>query len=99
MGDCASDACSGEVEATLTGLYPYAGVSLSERLSVWAAAGRGTGEVTLSPNGSTALSADLTMSMGAAGMRSEVLRPAGGDGLALAITGDARFTRSSSEAA
>ena len=99
VGDCASDACSGEVEATLTGLYPYAGVSLSERLSLWAAAGHGTGEVTVRPDGSAALSADLTMSMGAAGMRSEVLRPAGGDGLALAMTGDARFTRTSSEAA
>ena len=99
MGDCASDDCSGEVEATLTGLYPYAGVSLSERLSLWAAAGHGTGEATLSPDGSAALSADLTMSMGAAGMRSEVLRPVDGDGLALAVTGDARFTRTSSEAA
>ena len=98
MGDCASDACSGEVEATLTGLYPYAGVSLSERLSVWVAAGRGTGEVTLQHDESVALSADLTMSMGAAGMRSEVLRPADGDGLALAVKGDARFTRTSSEA-
>ena len=99
MGDCASGNCGGEVESTLTGLYPYAGVSLSERLSLWAAAGHGTGEVTLSPEGSAALSADLTMSMGAAGMRSEVLRPADGDGLALAVTGDARFTRTSSEAA
>ena len=98
MGDCTSGACGGEVEATLTGLYPYAGVSLSERLSMWATVGHGTGEMTLTPDGSAALSADLTMSMGAAGMRSEVLTPAGGDGLALAVKGDARFTRTSSEA-
>ena len=81
VGNCTSGNCSGEMEATLTGLYPYAGVSLSERLSVWAAAGHGTGEVTMRPDGSAALSADLTMSMGAAGMRSELLQPANGDGL------------------
>ena len=98
IGNCTSGNCGGEVEATLTGLYPYAGTSLSERLSVWVAAGHGTGEMTMRPDGSAALSADLTMSMGAAGMRSEVLQPANGDGLALAVKGDARITRTSSEA-
>ena len=90
--------CGGSIEATLTGLYPYAGVTLSDRLSVWAAAGHGAGEVTVRPDGSTARTADLAMTMGAAGMRSEVLRPADGAGLALAVKGDARFTRTESEA-
>ena len=101
-GDCAPN-CGGAIDATLTGLYPYAGVDLTERLSLWAAAGHGSGEVTVTPeapgggNG-TGLSADLSMSMGAAGMRSEVLRPEDGEGLALAVKGDARFTRTSSDA-
>ena len=90
--------CGGAIEAVLTGLYPYAGLDLTERLSVWAAAGHGSGEVTVTPEGEAGLTADLTMSMGAAGMRSEVLRPVDGDGLALALKGDARFTRTSSEA-
>ena len=98
MDDCASGDCGGEIEATLTGLYPYAGLNLSERLSVWAAAGHGTGEVTLTPDGSAALSADLTMSMAAAGMRGEVLEPGDDDGFALAVKGDARFSRTSSDA-
>ena len=95
--------CGGAIEATLSGLYPYAGLDLTERLSVWAAAGHGSGEVTVTPeapgggNG-TSMTADLTMSMGAAGMRGEVLRPESGDGLALALKGDARFTRTSSDA-
>ena len=97
-GNCTIGDCGGEVEASLTGLYPYAGVSLSERLSVWVAAGHGAGDVTVRPDESAALSADLTTSMGAAGIRSEVLTPADGDGLALAVKGDARFTRISSEA-
>ena len=87
---------SGEVEATLTGVYPYGGVTLSDRVSAWAAAGYGSGDVTVTPDGQTPMTADLTMSMGAAGMRSEVLKPETGDGLALAVKGDARFTRTSS---
>ena len=89
--------CAGAIEATLTGLYPYAGVDLSERLSVWLAAGHGGGEVRVAPEGGAALTADLTLSMGAAGMRSEVLRPEGGEGLALAVKADGRFTRTSSD--
>ena len=88
----------GSIEATLSGLYPYAGMDLTERLSVWAAAGHGSGEVTVTRDGEGGLTADLTMSMGAAGLRSEVLRPEGSDGLLLALKGDARFTRTSSEA-
>ena len=40
-GGCDADpgpsGCAGEVEATLTGLWPYGGLQLSERLSAWAA--------------------------------------------------------------
>ena len=90
--------CGGAIEATLSGLYPYAGVDLTDRLSVWAAAGWGAGEVTVTPDGRAGLTADLSMSMGAAGARSDVLAPEGGEGLALAVKGDARFTRTSSDA-
>ena len=90
---------SGELEATLTGVYPYAGLTLTDRLSGWAAGGYGAGEVRVRPEGQAAMSADLTMTMGAAGMRSELLTPESGDGLALALKGDARFTRTSSSKA
>ena len=90
--------CAGAIEAVLSGLYPYAGVTVGERLSVWAAAGYGAGEVTVTPEGGAGLTADLTMAMGAAGLRSEVLRPVDGNGLSLALKGDARFTRTSSDA-
>ena len=97
-GECDLN-CAGSIDATLSGLYPYAGVDLTDRLSVWAAAGWGAGEVTVTPDGEAGLTADLSMSMGAAGARSEVLRPEGGEGLAVAVKGDARFTRTSSDAA
>ena len=109
-GDCNSNAstsetgyrgpsrCSGEVEATLTGVWPYAGLKLTDRLSAWAAAGYGAGELKLTPGGESPFTADLTMAMGAAGMRGEVLTPPPDGGLALALKGDARFTRTASEA-
>ena len=91
--------CSGEVESTLTGLWPYAGFRLTDRLSAWAAAGYGTGELRLMPGGNSGpFTADLTMAMGAAGLRGEVLVPPPEGGLALAVKGDTRFTRTQSKA-
>ena len=98
-GSCAEGNCGGRIEAELTGLYPYAGAALTDRLSVWLAAGHGAGEVTVRPDGVAPFAADLAMSMGAAGVRSEVLKPADTGGLALALKGDGRFTRTESEAA
>ncbi len=90
--------CGGTVAATLGGLYPWAGAVLGERVSVWAAAGVASGRVTVTPDGSPALTAGLGMSMGAAGLRSEVLKPSGGDGFALAFETDARVTATRSDA-
>ena len=97
-GDPGASRCSGEVEATLTGVWPYGGLQLTDRLSAWAAAGYGAGEMRLTPGGGSPFTADLTMAMGAAGLRGEVLTPPPGGGLALAVKGDARFTRTASEA-
>ena len=109
-GGCTADDntvvnCAGEVEATLTGVWPYAGLKLTDRLSAWAAAGYGAGELKLTPGGETngsvtdgPFTVDLTMAMVAAGMRGEVLTPPPEGGLALAVKGDVRFTRTASEA-
>ena len=98
-GSCGEGNCGGEIEAELTGLYPYAGAALTDRLSVWLAAGYGAGEVTVRPDGVAPFMADLSMSMGAAGLRSDVLKPADAGGLSLALKGDGRFTRTESDAA
>ena len=42
---------SGEVESTLTALFPYARYALSERVSVWGMAGYGEGTLTVTPVG------------------------------------------------
>ena len=89
----------GAVEASLTAAVPYAALEASERLKVWGAAGYGSGEVTLKPAMGGALTSDITWTMAAAGARSALLGPPRGEGsgLALALTSDALWARTSSE--
>ena len=93
------EAESGEIEATLTGVYPYTGLVVHERLSVWAVAGYGTGDLTLKPEGGGSVETGLSLTMAAAGVRSEALRAPEASGLSLAVKGDVRVTRVSSDAA
>ena len=89
----------GEVEASLTAAVPYAAIQASERLKLWGAAGYGTGEVTLKPDlGGRALTADISWTMAAAGLRGDVIAPPKeGSGPALAVTSDALWARTSSD--
>ena len=88
---------TGAVESALTGVYPYLGHDLTERVSVWGMAGVGEGTLTLTPEGQDAIETDMDMTMGTAGIRGEVLRPAQVHGLSLAIEADALATRTTSE--
>ena len=88
----------GRVEASLTAALPYASVQASERLTLWGAAGYGSGEVTLETAMDGRYKADTTWRMAAAGLRGELLgAPAEASGPALAVTSDALWTRTSSE--
>ncbi len=93
--DGAVRAGDGTVEATLTAVLPYAAVQASERLKLWGAAGYGTGDVTLKTEMGGVLTSDITWTMGAAGMRGDVI--AAQEGPALAVTSDALWARTSSE--
>ena len=86
-------ASSGYIEATMTAVTPWAGYAVSDRLSVWGAAGRGTGDLTVKPAGGAALSADLGMTLATAGARA---RLAEGDGPRLDAVADARWVRTTS---
>ena len=89
---------AGAVSSTLTGLHPWARYAVSERLSVWGAAGYGAGTLTLEPEGGTPMKADLSLALAAAGGRGELLEaPGDAGGRALALVGDAMFVRTESE--
>ena len=97
-GSYDGEAGAGTVESTLTGVFPYVGVDLSERLTAWAAAGLGLGGLTLTPTGALVLESDLTLLLGALGARGRLVEPAGASGFSLAIETDAYWTRTSSGA-
>ena len=94
----------GRVEATLTGLYPWGRLALSERAEVWGAAGYGTGELAVTPKrpetdeDDATIRTDLTLRMAAAGLRG-VLVDGGSDDFTLAAKSDALIVRTASDAA
>ena len=90
---------SGDVESTLTGIFPYGRYAVNERLSLWGVAGYGAGTQTLTPEGVAPIEADLNLGMVAAGARGELLAAAESDGVELAVKSDALFVRTASEAA
>ncbi len=86
------------LEASVTGLYPYVGYKLTDRVSVWGATGYGKGELSLTPDGGEAIDTDLSLWMAAAGARSELLKRTGPDGPALALDADGLLVRTSTPA-
>ena len=88
---------TGEVESTLTALFPYARYALSERVSVWGMAGYGEGTLTLTPEGQAPMRPDMDLVMGAVGARG-VLVEGGTEGPTLAAKSDAFAVRTSTDA-
>ena len=89
---------SGKVKSSVTGIYPYAGNDLSEKFSVWAVAGYGSGEmgVTLPGEGERS-SADIDIKMAAAGARGDLVSGANEAGIGVSVEMDTLFVRTTSE--
>ena len=94
---------AGKAKATLTGVYPYLYYGLNELVSVWGAAGFGSGTLSLRLNdleseAKLESKANVASRMGAAGVRRELLYPAENWGVSAALKADALFTRTASDA-
>ncbi len=74
----------GRLETTLNGVYPYGRWTLDNGLELRAVLGAGQGEARHQPQGSEAMSSDLSMWMGSFGLR-RPLAPADGFDLALRL--------------
>ena len=98
-GGACDAGCAGEVESTLTGVYPYARYRVSGTFSLWGAVGHGQGEMTLTPGGSSPVEADVAMGMAAAGARGVVLPAREAGGFELALRADVLVTNTRSDAA
>ena len=100
-GTGSASGTGGKVEATLTGLFPWARHALSDRLEAWGAAGYGAGELTVTPKApgtggdGPAIHADLDLRMAAVGLRGTIL-DGGADGLTLIGKTDAMAVQTAS---
>ena len=78
-----------EMEASLTSLHPYFRVALGEGWSVWALAGYGRGDMTLEEDDiRKRVETDISMTMGALGLRGDILSASGAAPFDLALKSD-----------
>ncbi len=99
-GDGAYDAPSGdgEIEADITGIYPYWRHELNKRMSVWGVMGYGSGKLTVTPEDQNSIETDTDLILGVIGLRGIAKEARDGEGLQLAVTSDAMMVRTSSDA-
>ena len=86
---------AGRVESSVTGLYPWLGYKVNDRVSVWGVTGYGTGAMRLTPERAMALETGLSMALAAAGTRGELVGSRAGGGFALAFKADALWVGTS----
>ena len=91
------DLAGGDVSSSLTSVHPYVAYTLSDRVRLWGVVGYGSGALRLSLEDRGAMNTDLTMSMGALGVRGSLLQPA--HGLQLALRSDVLWMGMDSAAA
>ena len=89
----------GQVAASATGLYPWLGYRVTDRVSVWGVTGYGAGTLRLTPDGAAAIESGLSMAMAAAGTRGEIVGSRAAGGFALAFKSDALWVGTSVDGA
>ena len=87
----------GEVESTLSGVYPWGRYALSERVSAWGVVGYGAGKLTLTPGGMSPIETDMDLAMAAVGGRGVVAKAPEAGGLELAAKTDVLVVRTTSD--
>ena len=88
---------SGDLESTITGLYPYFGARLTERLSVWGLVGQGEGELLSTPANGVTVKVDLESRLAGLGARGDLL--VSDSGFTLALKTDALVARTTTDEA
>ena len=88
---------SGTAESWLLSAHPYARVSVVDGLEVWGLLGYGLGMMTLTEDAS--VNTNITLMMGAAGVRGMLLTPAANGGFGVVVSSDGFAMRANGEAA
>ena len=92
------DRGEGRMLSSLTGLYPYAGYELTERLSLWGTAGYGQGDLALMMQGGESYHTAMDLTMAAVGVRGDLVSARQAGGWSLAVESDALLVRTTSGA-
>ena len=87
----------GRMTTSMTGFYPWVGYQVNERVSVWGTTGYGTGSLSLTPDGASALETGVSMMMSAVGTRGELVGSRGTAGFSLAFKADALWVGAASD--
>ena len=82
------DLPGGDVSSSLTSVHPYVSYTLSDRVRLWGLVGYGSGALQLRVADHRAMHTDLTMTMGALGVRGDLLEQAQQRTFQLALRSD-----------
>ena len=91
-GSWRQDGEEARIRTKMTGLHPYLGYEVSDRLSLWGTAGFGWGSLSL-PDGRARIDSGIGMKMVAAGARGDLVPPGDESGMTLALKTDGLFLR------
>ena len=92
-----SGASGGRMSTSMTGFYPWVGYQVNDKVSVWGVTGYGTGALSLTPDGASALETGVSMAMTAVGTRGELIGSRATGGFALAFKADAMWVGAASD--
>ena len=87
----------GQMSTSMTGVYPWVGYQVNDRVSVWGTTGYGTGALSLTPDAASALETGASMMMSAVGTRGELIGLRATGGFALAFKADALWVGAASD--
>ena len=87
----------GQMSTSMTGVYPWVGYQVNDRVSVWGTTGYGTGALSLTPDAASALETGVSMMMSAVGTRGELIGSRATGGFALAFKADALWVGAASD--
>ena len=88
----------GDVETTLTGIYPWGSMAIGDRLTLWGVAGYGAGTLRIEQDDSEKVETDTDLAMAAFDLSGVLWRSSEDGGLELLMKSDVLMSRATSDA-
>lgn len=98
-GTWGRDGQGGRIESSVTGIYPFTGYRITDRVAVWCAGGYGIGNLERAGGSGVGLRTDVSMLMAAGGARGDLVHPGAATGPALSVEAAGLYATTTSAAA